>query len=92
MPKEWGQPNEAVLQLVGRDNRTRALVRYGRTPPDWSESEGGLRSSHTGCCTPSNPTEANAPFPMARTGAAWSGEWSGGPSALVLWPVRLARQ
>jgi hypothetical protein len=29
-----------VLQLVGRDSETGALVRYHAQPPDWSESEG----------------------------------------------------
>jgi hypothetical protein len=46
MPKEWGQPKDGVLQLVGRDSRTRALVRYDAHPPDWSESKGPEEFAH----------------------------------------------
>jgi hypothetical protein len=41
-----GKPNEGVLQLVGRDSETGALVRYHAQPPGWSESEGPEEFAH----------------------------------------------
>jgi hypothetical protein len=61
---------EGVLQLVGRDSKTAALVRYIAQPSNWSSSRDPLNSS-TGSSTPGNrhPTQ----LPTARTDAAWSG-------------------
>jgi hypothetical protein len=44
--KEWGRPKEGMLQLVGRDTKTGALVRYEASPPDWSASNGPEEFTH----------------------------------------------
>jgi hypothetical protein len=40
------KPKEGVLQLVGRDTKTRALVRYNAQPPEWSASDGTEEFTH----------------------------------------------
>ena len=40
------KPKEGVLQLVGRDTQTGALVRYNAQPPDWSVSDGPEEFTH----------------------------------------------
>jgi hypothetical protein len=37
---------KGVLQLVGRDTTTGALVRYDAYPPDWSPQEGPSEFGH----------------------------------------------
>jgi hypothetical protein len=39
-------PREGVVQLVGRDTDTKALVRYNANPPNWSTREGPSEFSH----------------------------------------------
>jgi hypothetical protein len=46
IPKEWGIPKEGMLQLVGRDTKTGALVRYDANPPDWSASDAPEEFTH----------------------------------------------
>ena len=46
IPKELGKPKVGVLQLVGRDTKTGALVRYDVKPPDWSASDGPEEFTH----------------------------------------------
>jgi hypothetical protein len=47
IPKEWGQPKGGVLQLVGRDSKTRA--RFTTTHNrQTGRPQMGRRSSHTG--------------------------------------------
>jgi hypothetical protein len=65
-------PKDGVLQLVGRDTKTGALVRYDAQRLTGHRRR-GRRNLRTGCSTLSNPTVAGTRFPMARTGAAWSG-------------------
>jgi hypothetical protein len=40
------KPRDGVLQLVGRDTRTGALVRHDAYPPDWSERAGPPEFAH----------------------------------------------
>jgi hypothetical protein len=46
IPKEYGISKVGVLQLVGRDTKTRALVRRNAEPTDWSPREGPSEFAH----------------------------------------------
>jgi hypothetical protein len=67
-------PKEGVLQLVGRDTKTGALVRYDPPPPHWSSREGPVEFAHWLL-----HTEQRAPYPVAvgpdGRGVVWTRKW-----------------
>jgi hypothetical protein len=68
-PPPWStqhNPEEALLQLVGRDTKTGALVRCDAYPTDWSTREGPL-NLRTGWATPS--IRVRTRFPTIRKDA-----------------------
>jgi len=54
------KPKEGVLQLVGRDSKTAALVRYIAQPSNWSKQQGPSEFEHW-----LQHTRQSAPYPVA---------------------------
>jgi hypothetical protein len=71
IPMEWGKPQAGVLQLVGRDSTTRALVRYDAQPPNWYRREGPSEYAHWLL-----HTEQSGPYRPAGAGGRVL-EWTG---------------
>jgi hypothetical protein len=65
-----------VLQLVGRDSKTAALVRYIAQPSNWSKQQGPSEFEHW-----LQHTRQSAPYPVANGPDGRRLVWTGTPTA-----------
>ena len=76
--KVWQRSDHTldVLQLVGRDSKTAALVRYIAQPSNWSKQQGPSEFEHW-----LQHTRQSAPYPVANGPDGRRLVWTGTPTA-----------
>jgi hypothetical protein len=72
----YRQTQGGVLQLVGRDSKTAALVRYIAQPSNWSKQQGPSEFEHW-----LQHTRQSAPYPVANGPDGRRLVWTGTPTA-----------